>query len=71
MEVNGEIYRVAGPVVAVIGIKPKMYDVVKVGHEVHHPLPTVGWERFEARHRPAEGCRLRRRAVRRYLERPA
>ncbi|MBP2031039.1 V/A-type H+-transporting ATPase subunit A [Methanohalophilus levihalophilus] len=33
MEVNGEIYRVAGPVVTVTGIKPKMYDVVKVGHE--------------------------------------
>ncbi|MGM0771305.1 MAG: ATP synthase subunit A [Halobacteriota archaeon] len=33
MEVNGEIYRVAGPVVTVIGIKPKMYDVVKIGHE--------------------------------------
>ncbi|NPE31172.1 ATP synthase subunit A [Methanococcoides sp. SA1] len=33
MEVNGEIYRVAGPVVTVIGIKPRMYDVVKVGHE--------------------------------------
>ncbi len=30
---NGEIYRVAGPVVTVAGIKPKMYDVVKVGHE--------------------------------------
>jgi V/A-type H+/Na+-transporting ATPase subunit A len=33
VEVNGEIYRVAGPVVTVIGIKPRMYDVVKVGHE--------------------------------------
>lgn len=33
MEVNGEIYRVAGPVVTVTGIKPRMYDVVKVGHE--------------------------------------
>ncbi|WP_445474692.1 ATP synthase subunit A [Methanococcoides methylutens] len=33
MEVNGEIYRVAGPVVTVTGIKPKMYDVVKIGHE--------------------------------------
>jgi V/A-type H+-transporting ATPase subunit A len=33
VEVNGEIYRVAGPVVTVIGIKPKMYDVVKIGHE--------------------------------------
>lgn len=30
---KGKIYRVAGPVVTVIGIKPKMYDVVKVGHE--------------------------------------
>ena len=33
MEVKGEIYRVAGPVVTVAGIKPKMYDVVHVGHE--------------------------------------
>ncbi|MDO9518098.1 MAG: ATP synthase subunit A [Methanosarcinaceae archaeon] len=33
MEVKGEIYRVAGPVVTITGIKPKMYDVVKVGHE--------------------------------------
>ncbi|OPY22119.1 MAG: V-type ATP synthase alpha chain [Methanomethylovorans sp. PtaU1.Bin093] len=33
MEIKGEIYRVAGPVVTIIGIKPKMYDVVKVGHE--------------------------------------
>ncbi len=33
MEVKGEIYRVAGPVVTVIGIKPRMYDVVHVGHE--------------------------------------
>jgi V/A-type H+-transporting ATPase subunit A len=33
VEVKGEIYRVAGPVVTVTGIKPKMYDVVKVGHE--------------------------------------
>lgn len=33
MEVKGEIYRVAGPVVTIIGIKPKMYDVVKVGNE--------------------------------------
>ena len=33
MEMKGKIYRVAGPVVTVIGIKPKMYDVVKVGHE--------------------------------------
>ena len=33
MEVKGEIYRVAGPVVTITGIKPRMYDVVKVGHE--------------------------------------
>ncbi|RQD81655.1 V-type ATP synthase subunit A, partial [Methanosalsum natronophilum] len=33
MEVKGKIYRIAGPVVTVVGIKPKMYDVVKVGHE--------------------------------------
>jgi len=33
VEVKGEIYRVAGPVVIIIGITPKMYDVVKVGHE--------------------------------------
>lgn len=30
---KGEIYRVAGPVVTIRGIKPKMYDVVHVGHE--------------------------------------
>jgi len=30
---KGEIYRVAGPVVTITGIKPKMYDVVHVGHE--------------------------------------
>ncbi|WP_292463553.1 ATP synthase subunit A [Methanolobus sp.] len=33
MEMKGEIYRVAGPVVTIRGIKPKMYDVVHVGHE--------------------------------------
>ncbi|QLC50450.1 ATP synthase subunit A [Methanolobus zinderi] len=33
MEMKGEIYRVAGPVVTITGIKPKMYDVVHVGHE--------------------------------------
>ncbi len=33
MEIKGEIYRVAGPVVTITGIKPKMYEVVKVGHE--------------------------------------
>jgi V/A-type H+-transporting ATPase subunit A len=33
VEVKGKIYRVAGPVVTVIGLKTKMYDVVKVGHE--------------------------------------
>jgi V/A-type H+-transporting ATPase subunit A len=30
---KGEIYRVAGPVVTIMGIKPKMYDVVHIGHE--------------------------------------
>ncbi|MDK2825065.1 V/A-type H+-transporting ATPase subunit A [Methanolobus vulcani] len=30
---KGEVYRVAGPVVTIMGIKPKMYDVVHVGHE--------------------------------------
>ncbi|MDD5502105.1 MAG: V-type ATP synthase subunit A [Candidatus Thermoplasmatota archaeon] len=30
---HGEIYRVAGPVVTVTGIKPKMYDVVFVGKQ--------------------------------------
>jgi V/A-type H+-transporting ATPase subunit A len=30
---KGEIYRGAGPVVTITGIKPKMYDVVHVGHE--------------------------------------
>ncbi len=29
----GEIYRVAGPVVTAIGLKPRMYDVVFVGEE--------------------------------------
>ncbi|HXZ23832.1 MAG TPA: V-type ATP synthase subunit A [Methanomassiliicoccales archaeon] len=29
----GEINRVAGPVVTAIGISPKMYDVIQVGHE--------------------------------------
>jgi V/A-type H+-transporting ATPase subunit A len=33
VEVKGEIYRVSGPVVIATGIRPKMYDVVKVGHE--------------------------------------
>ncbi len=33
MEIKGEIYRVAGPVAMVTGINPRMYDVVKVGHE--------------------------------------
>ncbi len=30
---RGEIYRVAGPVVTATGIRPRMYDVVLVGHE--------------------------------------
>ncbi|MBW3583409.1 MAG: ATP synthase subunit A [Euryarchaeota archaeon] len=29
----GQIYRVSGPVVTAVGIKPRMYDIVKVGHE--------------------------------------
>jgi V/A-type H+-transporting ATPase subunit A len=29
----GEIYRVSGPVVTATGIKPRMYDVVKIGRE--------------------------------------
>ena len=33
MEIEGEIYRVSGPVVTATGIKPRMYDVVLVGHE--------------------------------------
>lgn len=33
MEVKGEIYRVAGPVVTAIDLKAKMYDLVKVGDE--------------------------------------
>ena len=33
MSENGEIYRVAGPVVTVTGISPRMYDVVLVGNE--------------------------------------
>jgi V/A-type H+-transporting ATPase subunit A len=33
VEQKGRIYRVAGPVVTVIGIEAKMYDLVKVGDE--------------------------------------
>ena len=33
MEVKGTIYRIAGPVVTVIDVPTKMYDVVKVGNE--------------------------------------
>lgn len=33
MEINGKIYRVAGPVVTAINLKTKMYDIVKVGNE--------------------------------------
>ncbi len=29
----GEIHRVSGPVVTAVGIRPRMYDIVKVGHE--------------------------------------
>lgn len=31
MKIQGEIYRIAGPVVTVTGIKPRMYDVVFIG----------------------------------------
>jgi V/A-type H+/Na+-transporting ATPase subunit A len=30
---KGEIYRVSGPVVTAIGIRPRMYDIVRVGNE--------------------------------------
>jgi len=33
LEVKGTIYRIAGPVVTVIDVPTKMYDVVKVGNE--------------------------------------
>ncbi|HIE32185.1 MAG TPA: ATP synthase subunit A [Methanosarcinales archaeon] len=33
MEMKGTIYRVAGPVVTVIDVPTKMYDVVKIGNE--------------------------------------
>jgi len=33
VEVKGEIYRVAGPVVTAIGLQARMYDLVKVGNE--------------------------------------
>ena len=33
MEVKGELYRVAGPVVTAIGLDAKMYDLCKVGNE--------------------------------------
>ncbi|MCK4458206.1 MAG: ATP synthase subunit A [Methanosarcinales archaeon] len=33
MEIKGTIYRVAGPVVTVIDVPTKMYDVVKIGNE--------------------------------------
>ncbi|MEA3325420.1 MAG: ATP synthase subunit A [Euryarchaeota archaeon] len=33
MEVKGTIYRIAGPVVTIIDVPTKMYDVVKVGNE--------------------------------------
>ena len=32
-EENGVIYRISGPVVTAIGISPRMYEVVRVGHE--------------------------------------
>ncbi len=33
MAKEGEIYRVAGPVVTATGISPRMYDVIQVGQE--------------------------------------
>jgi V/A-type H+-transporting ATPase subunit A len=33
MAEKGEVYRVSGPVVTVIGLRPRMYDVVLVGQE--------------------------------------
>jgi ATP synthase archaeal, A subunit len=33
LEVKGKVYRVAGPVVTVVDLDTKMYDVVKVGNE--------------------------------------
>ena len=30
---NGVIYRISGPVVTAVGIAPRMYEVVRVGHE--------------------------------------
>ena len=33
MAKEGEIYRVAGPVVTATGITPRMYDVIQVGKE--------------------------------------
>ncbi len=32
-EDNGVIYRISGPVVTAVGITPRMYEVVRVGHE--------------------------------------
>ncbi|MEC8938432.1 MAG: V-type ATP synthase subunit A, partial [Candidatus Thermoplasmatota archaeon] len=32
-EENGVIYRISGPVVTAVGITPRMYEVVRVGHE--------------------------------------
>jgi V/A-type H+/Na+-transporting ATPase subunit A len=33
VESKGTVYRVAGPVVTAVGIKPRMYDIVRVGDE--------------------------------------
>ena len=30
---KGTVYRVSGPVVTAVGIKPAMYDIVRVGDE--------------------------------------
>ena len=32
-EENGVIYRISGPVVTATGIRSRMYEVVRVGHE--------------------------------------
>ncbi len=33
VEAKGTVYRVSGPVVTAVGIKPRMYDIVRVGDE--------------------------------------
>ncbi|MFO1532986.1 MAG: hypothetical protein ABR562_04710, partial [Thermoplasmatota archaeon] len=34
---KGSVFRVSGPVVTAVGIKPAMYDIVRVGDEVLSP----------------------------------